>query len=426
MRNLPPTPSPNPTAFSFNKSPAPLFLLRSANRTMESSSGATDYNWSETVEDLVHGGEIDKAISFLESKVSSLEKEKLNNEDTNLSSLKDDQLSTVFLELSKLYSTKGLSLKADQALSRALQIKHKTGDLHTVKESTHQRYSEAHSLQNEVSIPDGIAEGRCADSLDLKNDGLPQESSGDDELLFVGFSSKVIVIADWEAIADRAPDELLSPKCLPEISNLSLDTVHSTKQRGRGSFSYKKHGLYSDYESDLPVIDDSEDNSQGMEDSAQGTADNLGIRNLEYGTRHVIVLADFPPSTRTTDLENVLEKFKDRVVIRWVNDAVALAVFKTPSVALEASTSICFPYTVRVLAEDDELLSLIPPKDLEPPRQRPRTSARTAQRMIAQGMGIKLPSTVGSAEYRKQEDARKNRIVSRQNMRDDAWGDDGN
>lgn len=46
--------------------------------------------------------------------------------------------------------------------------------------------------------------------------------------------------------------------------------------------------------------------------------------------------------------------------------------------------------------------------------------------MIAQGMGIKLPSAVGSAEYRKQEDARKNRIVSRQNMRDDAWGDDGN
>ncbi|CAI9781386.1 unnamed protein product [Fraxinus pennsylvanica] len=380
---------------------------------MESSSGATDCNWSEAVEDLVHGGEIDKAISFLESTLSSLEKEKLNNDEKNSSSLKDDQLSTVFLELSKLYSTKGLSLKADQALSRALQIKHKKGDLHIVKESTHQPYSEAHSLQNEASTTDGIAEGHCEDSLELKNDGLPQESSGDD---------------DWEAIADRAPDELLSPKCLPEVSNLTLEesTVHSTKQRGRGTFSYKKHGLYSDYESDLPVIDDSEDNSQGTEDNAQGTADNMEIRNLEYGTRHVIVLADFPPSTRTTDLEKVLEKFKDRVVIRWVNDAVALAVFKTPSLALEASTSICFPYTVRVLAEDDELLSLIPPKDLEPPRQRPRTSARTAQRMIAQGMGIRLPSTFGSAEYRKQEDARKNRIVSRQNLRDDAWGDDGN
>lgn len=58
---------------------------------------------------------------------------------------------------------------------------------------------------------------------------------------------------------------------------------------------------------------------------------------MEYGTRHVIVLADFPPSTRTTDLEKVLEKFKDRVVIRWVNDAVALAVFKTPSVGNDVS-----------------------------------------------------------------------------------------
>lgn len=70
--------------------------------------------------------------------------------------------------------------------------------------------------------------------------------------------------------------------------------------------------------------------------------------------------------------------------------------------------------------------------DLEPPRQRPETSARTAQRLIAQGMGIKLPasssssSTFGSSQLRKQEEARKNRIVSRQNMRDDAWGHDSN
>lgn len=63
--------------------------------------------------------------------------------------------------------------------------------------------------------------------------------------------------------------------------------------------------------------------------------------------------------------------------------------------------------------------------DLEPPRRRPQTSARTAQRLIAQSMGIKLPSTdFGSREYRRQEEARKNRIVSRQNLKHDAWGDD--
>lgn len=51
-----------------------------------------------------------------------------------------------------------------------------------------------------------------------------------------------------------------------------------------------------------------------------------------YGTRHVLVLADFPPSTRTTDLEKFLDKFKDRFVIRWVNDTTALAIFRTSSV----------------------------------------------------------------------------------------------
>lgn len=53
---------------------------------------------------------------------------------------------------------------------------------------------------------------------------------------------------------------------------------------------------------------------------------------VKYGTRHVLVLADFPPSTRTTDLEKLLEAFKDHVAVRWVNDTVALAVFGTPSI----------------------------------------------------------------------------------------------
>ncbi|KAF3502984.1 hypothetical protein F2Q69_00044349 [Brassica cretica] len=62
---------------------------------------------------------------------------------------------------------------------------------------------------------------------------------------------------------------------------------------------------------------------------------------------------------------------------------------------------------------------------LEPPTQRPKTSARTAQRLIAHSMGLKLPASgFGSKELRDQEAARKNRIVSRQKQRDDAWGDD--
>ncbi|KAI4322480.1 hypothetical protein L6164_022171 [Bauhinia variegata] len=70
------------------------------------------------------------------------------------------------------------------------------------------------------------------------------------------------------------------------------------------------------------------------------------------------------------------------------------------------------------------LLFIVHP-DLEPPRQRPQTSAQAAQRLIAHSMGLKLSSTTfGSRELRKQEDARRNRILTRQKLRDEAWGDD--
>lgn len=360
-----------------------------------------DTNWSEKVEDLVDGGEIDEAISLLEKLVAKLE-----NESQKLSSQSDSQLlqqlSTALLDLSKLYSTQGLSLQADKTRSRAFLIKQQqesikeNRDVNATKEPT----------------GDGTSGSRVSQSDNKDHVSLQIDTSqndGDD---------------DWEAIADRDPDELLSPQHLPEVSKISLQDseVQGPKRRGRGTFSYQKHSLYSDQQSDEPAVDDIEDET--VSHTPEGSSDT---KNLNYGTLHVLVLADFPPSTKTNDLEKLLEKFKDDVAIRWVNDTVALAVFRTPSLALEASNSIHCPFTVRVLCEEDELLSSIPPRDLEPPRRRPQTSARTAQRLIAQSMGIKLPSTeFGSREYRRQEEARKNRIVSRQNLRDDAWGDDEN
>ncbi|XP_020424761.1 coiled-coil domain-containing protein R3HCC1L isoform X2 [Prunus persica] len=230
---------------------------------------------------------------------------------------------------------------------------------------------------------------------------------------------------DWEAIADREPDELLSSQVLPEVSKLSLeDTKGQTpKRRGRGTFSYKKDELYSDQIPDKLIIDMRED-----EDVCHNLEGDPKIRNSKFGTQHVLVLADFPPSTTTIELEKLFQDFGDRgVVIRWVNDTVALAVFQTPSIALEARNCIRCAMKVRVLDENDTLLSSISPKDLEPPRQRPQTSVRTAQRLIAHGMGLKLPSTAfGSVDLKKQEDDRKSRIVMRQKLKDDAWGTDEN
>ncbi|TXG73527.1 hypothetical protein EZV62_002106 [Acer yangbiense] len=261
---------------------------------------------------------------------------------------------------------------------------------------------------------------------DLKDSCNDSGQSGSPTDVNLGKSSKLLDgDDDWEAIADCAPDQLLSSQCLPEVSNLSLEDnkVQTPKRRGRGTFSYKKNELYSDRLSDnsVAVVEDTEDDVVGQ-DSERCTE----LRNSKYGTRHVLVLADFSPSTRTTDLERLFEDFRDRgIVIRWVNDTVALAVFRTPSIALEARSHIQCSFTVRILDEDDILLASISPRDLEPPRQRPQTSARTAQRLIAQVMGLKLPSTsFGSRELKNQEEARRNRIVERQKLRDDAWGPD--
>jgi len=79
---------------------------------------------------------------------------------------------------------------------------------------------------------------------------------------------------------------------------------------------------------------------------------------------------------------------------------------------------------VRSLKENDDLLTKIDGRDLEPPKPRPKSSARTAQRLIAHGMGLKQFTNFGSDELKKQEEERKNRIAARQAMRDEAWGSD--
>lgn len=371
-------------------------------------SFGNNWNWTETVEDLVQEGDIEKAITLLESLISKLEKEARNGSSSS-------ELVTALLDLSKQYATQGFSFKADEARIRAFQIKREfeeqgvrsKGELNVVKNSSLDGLSRDWDSNNMVSSSD--QDGFHKDSLDLENDSMSKEDCSD----------------DWETVADCASDELLSPTKLPEISKLTLEDIQvkGPKRRGRGTFSYGKHGLYSDEKSDKLVIDDEEHNAD-----SPSIAGDTKITDLMYGTHHVLVLADFPPSTKTTDLEKVLERFKDSgVAIRWVNDTVALAVFRSPSMALEASTKISFPFTVRILEENDELLASIPQRDLEPPRLRPKTSARTAQRLIAQSMGIRLASPgFGSRELRQQEEARKSRIVSRQNMIDEAWGDDTN
>ncbi|XP_050369851.1 uncharacterized protein LOC126787971 isoform X2 [Argentina anserina] len=334
-------------------------------------------NWSEAVEDLVTSGDTDAAISLLESVISNL--------GTNDSPDSAPQLGSALSDLAQPYSSKGFSLKADDLQSRASLIKLR-----------HSSSSSSVATEKQSLMPgQNSTDGHIENSTKSQEPSTCNGSSDD----------------DWEAIADRTPDEL-SSQSLPGVSKLSFEDtkIQIPKRRGRGTFAYKKNELYSDQISNKIVV-----NNASLEEENEGHNLEEGeeTRKSKYGTHYILVLSGFPPSTRTIELENLFEDFKDRgVVIRWVNDTVALAVFRTPAI-------------VRVLDEDDTLLSSISLKDLEPPRQRPKTSARTGQRLIAHGMGMKLPSTAfGSPDLKKQENDRRSRIVTRQKLKDDAWGGD--
>ncbi|XP_024950018.1 uncharacterized protein LOC102607047 isoform X3 [Citrus sinensis] len=296
-------------------------------------------NWSEAVEDLVEAGNTEAAISLLESTISKLEKieqSQPTKESLNL------QLASALTNLANLYSSNGFSLKSDHLLSRAFQIR-----------------DAAANIAKKDSKDTSKDTARNSSSTDVKsfgNDKLPQDGSSDD---------------DWEAMADRDPDELLSSQGLPEVSKLSLEDtgvkVQAPKRRGRGTFSYKKNELYSDWQDDKSIVEDAEVD----DDSSLSSESKTELRH-----------------------------------------------------SLEARNHIQLPFKMRILDEDDIILASVSPRDLEPPRQRPQTSARTAQRLIAQSMGLKLPTTFGSKELKNQEEARRNRIQTRQKLRDDAWGPD--
>jgi hypothetical protein len=177
-----------------------------------------------------------------------------------------------------------------------------------------------------------------------------------------------LILADWEAIADSgALDDTLvrSLEQGARVSSCSSPEKSSTpssgpKRRGRGSFLYNKSVLYSDQCGSERELDNKQSKPQvGSKDHVNEPENNavtgiqysificvivlfmlnfkcrtsLGfVAATQFGTRHVLVFYDFPPSTRTTDLERIFEKFGDHgVAIRWINDTSALAVFRTPS-----------------------------------------------------------------------------------------------
>ncbi|KAK3163100.1 hypothetical protein QOZ80_1BG0097660 [Eleusine coracana subsp. coracana] len=357
-----------------------------------------DPRWTEEVDDLVDAGDVDGAISFLESVVSNLSM-------AASPSGADLRLATALGDLAGLHASRGNTLRADDLRARAIVLRSRAAASGVLGD---------HDPADKSSPQEGTT----------VNSQVSDDNNQDDD-------------DDWEAIADRgAHDDTLACSLVQQearVSSSSSSEKTATpsssgpKRRGRGSFLYDKSVLYSDQCGSERDLDDNHMSSpqSGSKSHVNERDNRAATAATQFGTRHVLVLYDFSPSTRTTDLEKIFDKFGDHgVAIRWVNDTSALAVFRTPSAAIEAQACIPSRFKARSLKEDDDVLTKIDGTDLEPPKPRPKTSARTAQRLIAHGMGLKQFSNFGSDQLKKQEEERRNRITARQALRDEAWGSD--
>eukprot|EP00250_Pteridium_aquilinum_P017392 c2360_g1_i1 orf=196-1287(+) len=355
-------------------------------------------NWSSTLEDLLDEGKTQEAQQLLEGLVGELQARA--DAPTNLT------LAAALSDLSSLYHSLGLSSQALSASSSALLIKQTAQSLPPSRTSASSFSNCDHKLRETAS---------AAPSVDCQqiHEGLKSGSNCEEEwetLLCEG-----LVKLDGLSPAKGAPD------IVPHEKN-------AYKQRGRGAFTYGEKGMYIDRLTASPIKGREHLDMTTEDVDSEDTTTASTHSKVACGVRHVLVVS-FPPSVTTKDLEELFEPFGSHgVAIRWVNDTTALAVFRNPEKANEAlQNTRNSHFKVEHLTDDSALIGLVDERDLQPPVPRPATSSQAAHRMIMgalqrQGLHKKVLPKSTYESSQKQESERKQRLLTRQKLRDEAWG----
>ncbi|KAJ7530893.1 hypothetical protein O6H91_14G023800 [Diphasiastrum complanatum] len=353
-------------------------------------------NWSSRVEDLLDDGDQEGAIQLLEEVIASLEK--------SGSAATDLSLAPALHDLAMLLDRQGLSLKADNLRSWELVIKQRAQDADESgpwEEKSDLLFSNCNSEASDIS--------RCKlGSCENKRDGQHVEIPAAEE--------------DWEAVLHNLPSRASSLSITRNVAQQQSVSKKNTVKRGRGAFTFGASGLYSDRISDLAVA---EAELLGLEQK------NADVGNSNLGASHVLLVDGFPSTTTTKELEDLFKPFSTAgFAIRWLNDTSALAVFVNPATACQALAA-AHSSQFKVQNFDDAVLmhDLVSKKDLEPHVRRPATSTQVAQRMIAgalskQETGRRLHAKVkgSTKESQEREEQRRQRLISRQKLREEAWG----
>ncbi|KAG0583244.1 hypothetical protein KC19_3G120500 [Ceratodon purpureus] len=366
--------------------------------------------WSTRVEDLLDKDDEEGAVKLLEGVIAKLSLAK--NATSNLG------LAAAMSDLGRLYGSRGMSLKADQLLSDSLLLRTKAEGAPPVDDDLSWEDVADESTSSKV----GVKQSKKAGSL---------QPTHYDRVHGAGSLSTAEVPDedDWEA---AVPSLLASPSVLPPIVHKTPEKVKEMetpkqKQRGRGAFTYGGGGnLYSDQTEEDRLA------NERLKETSTGAAND----HWDGGAEHVLLIDGFSPLIQTKDLEDLLRPYSSKVSVRWIDDTSAAAVFRTPALARQALAGIRDPrFKVHKYTEAGAGLGnsvSLSVTDLEPPAPRPATTARVAQRMIAgalsrQGISsqnLRAKTKANAEQALAQEAERKQRLLNRQQLRDEAWGDD--
>ncbi|XP_033886489.1 uncharacterized protein LOC117418052 [Acipenser ruthenus] len=141
---------------------------------------------------------------------------------------------------------------------------------------------------------------------------------------------------------------------------------------------------------------------------------------------HIVEIYEFPSEFKTEDLLRTFNSFQQKGFdIQWVDDTHALGLFSSPIAARDALRTKHPLLKVRPLSQASAATKAKArgcSDYLLPAKERPKTSAALARRLVIGALGVRSPQSREDrdAEKRKLQEAREQkRLVAKQ--REDAW-----
>lgn len=180
---------------------------------------------------------------------------------------------------------------------------------------------------------------------------------------------------DWENWNDTVVPSLPPPSTSP-----AGPSKPTRRGRGGSKFNEEEKTDLGSIDYDLP----------GVQQISGGGASS---RSAPSAKEHILEIYNIPPTCKTSDLENLLEEYRNLVRFKWVNDTAALAIFRTVLFANEALVTVTHPtMKLRLLAdapEESRHKAMINPPLSSTTTTTPRpykTTTTVARRLIANAL----------------------------------------